>query len=105
MKRALILTAAMAAALALGACDEPTYNKPIESMSCTELAREIGHFTQVEKDATLDSFLGTIDSLTGDSSSERLEGGLESLAGDLTAQDARTQLSKLNAAYAQRRCY
>lgn len=95
-------TAAMAAVLTLGAC--AAADTPISSMSCTDLAREIGKATQTKDDAAVDSIVGTIDMLAADNTADEITGGVDALVGDISGAAAQRQLDTLNSAFAQKGC-
>jgi hypothetical protein len=101
-KKMTVLSTAIAAALALGAC--ATDDAPIASMSCTDLAREIGKATQTRDDAAVDSFVGTIDMLVADNKADEIDGGVESIIGDISGAAAQSELGTLNQAFVQKGC-
>lgn len=104
-KKILTLTAPLAAALALGACSGMNVKEPpVQYMSCTDLARQIGKYTQVKEDGEIDSIFGTIGSVLSDDKTDQITNGVEGIAGDITAVDARNRLDKLNAAYNRKNC-
>jgi hypothetical protein len=96
------LSAVIATLLVLGACadDRP----PLASMSCTDLAREIGRATQSRDDAAIDSLAGTIDILAADNRADEISGGVDSLVGDITGATAQSELDTLNNVFVQKGC-
>lgn len=101
--KTLILTAAILAGLALSACSDPNAI-PVSTMSCTDLAHEIGRYTQVRDDATIDSLAASVDNLFTDEKEKLITNSVEALAEDITGVDATQRLDVLNRAYAQRGC-
>ncbi len=89
-------------ALTLGACTTP--DKPLTSMSCTELAMEIGKMTQARDEAAIDSAAGAINIIIADNRAEEIEGGVEALIGDVSGAMAQDELSKLNRVFVQKGC-
>lgn len=85
------------------AADEFT-NARLSTMSCTDLAREIGRYTQIRDDANVDSITGTIDFVLADSKEDEIVAGAESIIGDIASADAENGLSRLQAAWVQRGC-
>ncbi len=102
IKTNMTLSAAIATALALGACSAD--ETPITSMSCTQLAHEIGKATQTRDDAAVDSVFGTVDMLTADNKADEITGGVESIAGDITGAAAQSEIDKLNRVFVQKGC-
>lgn len=86
----------------LGAC--ATNETSLSSMSCTDLAREIGKATQTRDDAAVDSVVGTIDMLAADNTADEITGGVDSLVGDISGAAAESRLDTLNRAFAQKGC-
>ncbi|AUQ54782.1 hypothetical protein PhaeoP72_04031 (plasmid) [Phaeobacter inhibens] len=96
-------TSALAlAALALSGC--AASEKPLTSMSCTELAIEIGKMTQARDEAAMDSAAGALDVIIADTRAEEIEGGVDALIGDVSGAMAQGKLSKLNRVFVQKGC-
>ena len=91
-----------AAILALGACASDSVQ--VTSMSCTDLAREIGRATQTRDDANVDSILGTVEMLAADNKDDEISSGVESLVGDISGSVAQSELDTLNRAFVQKGC-
>ncbi|NSX55403.1 hypothetical protein [Parasulfitobacter algicola] len=89
-------------ALTLSGCTTP--EKPLTSMSCTELAMEIGKMTQARDEAAIDSAVGAIDVIIADTRAEEIEGGVEALIGDISGAAAQSELNRLNRVFAQKGC-
>jgi len=100
--KSITLSSVTATVLALGACasDETS----IASMSCTDLAREIGKATQTRDDAAVDSVVGTIDMLAADNKADEITGGVDSLVGDISGAAAQSELDTLNRTFVQKGC-
>ena len=97
-----MLSSVTASILALGACaSDDTHTA---SMSCTELAREIGRATQTRDDAAVDSVVGTIDMLAADNKADEISGGVESLVGDISGAAAQRELDALGRTFVQKGC-
>lgn len=99
------LAASLFAALTLAACNQigkPELN--VAQMRCTDLAREIGRYTQMRDEAQIDSFAANIEGLVAEKDSDRMASGIESLTEDITEDIARDNLEILNTEYARRRC-
>lgn len=96
-------TSALAcAALTLSGCATP--EKPLTSMSCTELAIEIGKMTQARDEAAIDSAVGAVDIIIADTRAEEIEGGVDALIGDVSGAMAQDELNKLNRVFAEKGC-
>ncbi len=105
MKKTLILITPMIAVLTLGACSADDGNDiPVQRMSCTDLAREIGKYTQMKQDADIDSVFGTIGMLAADNKDDEIAHGVEGLAGDITSAVAENELDTLKTVYARNGC-
>lgn len=99
------LTAVVATALTLSACHHTDELRlQVASMSCTDLAREIGRYTQMRDDAAIDSLSASIDGLITKKKNERIASGIEAVAEDITEMMAREKLDVLNVEYARRGC-
>lgn len=99
MTLAVILSATI---LGLAACAKTQI--PIASMSCTDIAREIGKATQARDDATVDSAIGLVEMLASDNQADEILGSVNSIAGDLTGAAVTRDLRKLNRAFAVKGC-
>ena len=86
----------------LGACATP--DTPVTSMSCTELAMEIGKMTQARDEAAVDSVAGAVNLLFADTRDDEIEGGIETLVGDVSGAFAQDALSKLRRVFIQNGC-
>lgn len=102
IKKTITLSTLAASVLALAAC--ATDDATIASMSCTELAHEIGRATQSRDDAAVDSVVGTIDMLVADNKADEIAGGAESLAGDISGAAAQSEIDRLNRVFVQKGC-
>ena len=90
----------------LGGCSVGAMNsKPIAQMSCTELAREIGRYTQLKETADADSLVGTVGMVLADNREDEITNGVESIVGDITSMSAESELEQLNRTFNQRGCY
>lgn len=104
-KKNLMLTLPLVTALTLGGCSvNNTGRTTDEYMSCTDLAREIGKYTQVKEDADVDSIVGTVGVLISDDKYDQISNGIDSISGDFTGMSARNELDKLNDAYVRSGC-
>jgi len=88
--------------LALSGC--ATSEKPLTSMSCTELAMEIGKMTQAKDEAAIESAVGAVNIIIADTRAEEIEGGVEALIGNVSGAMAQDELSKLDRAFVQKGC-
>lgn len=88
--------------LALSGCAIP--EKPLTSMSCTELAIEVGKMTQARDEAAIDSAAGAVNIIIADTRAEEIEGGVEALIGDLSGAMAQDKLNKLNRVFVENGC-
>ena len=105
MKKTLILITPLMATLALGACStEDGSDIPVQRMSCTDLAREIGKYTQMKQDADIDSVFGAIGMLAADNRDDEIAHGVEGIAGDITAAVAENELDTLKTVYSRKGC-
>jgi hypothetical protein len=105
MKKAPILITPLIATLALGACStDDGSDIPVQRMSCTDLAREIGKYTQMKQDADIDSVFGTIGMLAADNKEDEIAHGIEGIAGDVTGAVAENELDTLKTVYARKGC-
>ncbi len=101
--KTLTLAVVLISVLTMAACDdEPKI--PMTSMSCTELAREMGRFSQMAKDAEIDSAFHTIETILADDDDEALAATFNGITEDATASMARDELEALNRVYRQRGC-
>lgn len=106
MIKFLPLSLATTCAVMLAGCASESFsNARLSSMSCTDLAREIGRYTQMRDDADADSLVGTIDMVIADNREDEIVAGAESIIGDITSAGAERELSRLQSAYVQRGCY
>ena len=96
-----LVTLIVAAAMLTACASDPA---PLVSMSCTDLARNIGKATQIREAAAVDSIAGTVDMLAAETKADEITGGLESLAGDLTGVAVAQELDALNRAFRQKGC-
>ncbi len=101
-KTSTTLSTIIVALLVLAACAED--RPPLASLSCTDLAREMGKATQSRDDAAVDSIAGTIDMLAADSRADEISGGVDSIVGDITGTAAQSELDTLNGAFVQKGC-
>lgn len=77
----------------------------ISQMSCTELAREIGRYSQIKEDADADSIIGTVGALISDNKNDQITHSVEGIVGDIASASAGSDLEKLKTAFNQRGCY
>lgn len=105
MTQTKLLMAAFGMVLLLSACAEKKLsNAELYSLSCTELAREIGKFGQIKKNADEDSLTGTLEMFISEDEGDQIVAGAESVVGDLASRDADEELTRLQAAFSRRGC-
>lgn len=99
------MTAVLCSALLLAACTEPKLsNADLNSLSCTDLAREIGKFGQIEKDAKADNLKGTIDLIVSDDEGDQIVAGAETISSEVVRADAEKEYARLESAFIRRGC-
>lgn len=105
MTRKSLFIASLFATALLGGCSANTMNStPIQHMSCTELAREIGRYTQMKETADADSLIGTVGMVLADNRQDEITNGVESIVGDVTSMSAASELAQLNRVFHQNGC-